>query len=281
MNGAARAIRPAIGAAVSAAAGASLWAAGAGTLPLPRGWSGPAWRAWWDAVGPVVAVFSVGRVVLTGLAGVLFVVFSVVAAAISGAGAADRAARLLAVQRLPALGPMVRLALALSASGATAAACGSTMNTSSSALPPAAPVLSNVGPYGGLTAVSPTSEPSRISNSAAQHTSSRASRHDGGPQAAPGPGGQTTPTSTPPVAAAGQARPTAASPDVSRPQPGTTWQVQPGDSLWSIAEATAGVPEDGVAAYWAELVKLNRPTLPVPADPSLLFPGDLVRLPPR
>jgi hypothetical protein len=35
-----------------------------------------------------------------------------------------------------------------------------------------------------------------------------------------------------------------------------------------------------VGRYWVELIAANRSRLPDPSDPSLLFPGDLVRLPP-
>lgn len=287
MTASRRPIGPAIGAVVSAAAGASVWAAGAGTLRLPGGWSGRAWLGWWDAVGPLVAVFSLGRVVLVGVAALLFVVFAVVAVAVSGAGAAAWAGHLRAAGRLPGLGPMVRLALTLSASGAAAAACGATVNASSPVAPPAAPVLTNIGPPGSAPAVRSGPEPPSVSAASARS----------GPPRGLGPDRvAATAASVPPAAPSGQAEPGAAgpgtvapppgpsapatgSPDGSRPQPGATWNVRPGESLWSIAEATAGVAEDQVAGYWAELIALNRPTLPVPDNPSLLFPGDVVRLP--
>jgi hypothetical protein len=34
-----------------------------------------------------------------------------------------------------------------------------------------------------------------------------------------------------------------------------------------------------VPAYWARLIEANRSRLPDPADPSLLFPGDVLVLP--
>jgi nucleoid-associated protein YgaU len=66
----------------------------------------------------------------------------------------------------------------------------------------------------------------------------------------------------------------------------TTWTVEPGDSLWSIAEehlADAGgavVDERQVAVYWRSLIEANRAALLVPGDPNLIFPGQLLSLPP-
>jgi nucleoid-associated protein YgaU len=65
-----------------------------------------------------------------------------------------------------------------------------------------------------------------------------------------------------------------------------TWTVQPGEHFWSIAEArVAGAigrdPTDGeTAGYWAALVAANRPLLPDPADPDLIFSGQVLVLPP-
>ena len=66
----------------------------------------------------------------------------------------------------------------------------------------------------------------------------------------------------------------------------TTITLAPGDHLWSVAARTLasawGRPPAGreVAPYWRLIVELNRPELPNPADPDLVFPGDVVRLPP-
>jgi hypothetical protein len=62
--------------------------------------------------------------------------------------------------------------------------------------------------------------------------------------------------------------------------------VRPGDDFWSIAETvvtkspSAAGPSESVARYWLRLIEANRSRLPDPADPNLLFPGDVLVLPP-
>ena len=71
------------------------------------------------------------------------------------------------------------------------------------------------------------------------------------------------------------------------PEGSRTHVVVPGDSFWRIAavhlEAELGrIPEPGeVAPYWRRLVDANRDNLAVPGNPDLIFPGDVVILPPR
>lgn len=62
------------------------------------------------------------------------------------------------------------------------------------------------------------------------------------------------------------------------------YEVEPGDSLWRIAEQqVAGVAprnsEAAVSHYWALMVEANRTTLRS-GDPSLIYPGEIVVLPP-
>lgn len=71
------------------------------------------------------------------------------------------------------------------------------------------------------------------------------------------------------------------------PPPQRAVTVEPGDNLWSIAAAAlerragGGAPtEREVAAYWLQVIELNRAKLPDPRDPGLLFPGDVIALPP-
>ena len=64
------------------------------------------------------------------------------------------------------------------------------------------------------------------------------------------------------------------------------WIVRPGDNLWFIAEQTLAAgwdrsPSDRqVAGYWMSVIATNRSRLPDPSDPSLLFAGDIIVLPP-
>lgn len=66
----------------------------------------------------------------------------------------------------------------------------------------------------------------------------------------------------------------------------STYQVQPGDHLWKIAKHTLRAqlgrqPTDSeIDPYWREIIETNRASLPTPADPNLIFPGQEVRLPP-
>jgi hypothetical protein len=69
------------------------------------------------------------------------------------------------------------------------------------------------------------------------------------------------------------------------PQAAGEWVVRPGDDLWSIAATTLtrawGRPptESELARFWWQVVQTNRPHLPNPGDPNLLFPGDMVTVP--
>lgn len=65
----------------------------------------------------------------------------------------------------------------------------------------------------------------------------------------------------------------------------TTWIVEPGDSLWSIAEDVIASPagsrpgERAVGRYWQRLVQVNRPHLVDPDNPDLLVPGQQLVVP--
>jgi hypothetical protein len=93
-------------------------------------------------------------------------------------------------------------------------------------------------------------------------------------------------------AAHDQPGPAHARPAAGRPAPGlpridpTRWVVEPGDSLWSIAEdvmrrrdgSRAG--EGAVARYWQRLITANRHDLVDRANPDLLVPGQQLVVPP-
>lgn len=81
-----------------------------------------------------------------------------------------------------------------------------------------------------------------------------------------------------------RSRPSPTSPP-SPPRPRARVTVNPGDSLWSIAERiVSGAQPDPsireVARYWRNLIQANRSRLPEPSDPSLIFPGDELLVPP-
>lgn len=82
---------------------------------------------------------------------------------------------------------------------------------------------------------------------------------------------------TPQVFTRSQATPSAAT--------ATTHTVESGDNLWSIADnqlqATAGTEPTTatIIEYWRRLIETNRTTLRS-GDPNLIYPGELVALPP-
>jgi nucleoid-associated protein YgaU len=81
--------------------------------------------------------------------------------------------------------------------------------------------------------------------------------------------------------------PPSPAPPTTSPSPTATavHVVVAGDNLWRIASARlAGergfVPSDAdVAPYWSRVIDANRATLRS-GDPNLIFPGELVDLPP-
>jgi hypothetical protein len=75
----------------------------------------------------------------------------------------------------------------------------------------------------------------------------------------------------------------------SAPAAGATHTVARGEHLWSIAAgqiatATGTPPADltpaDIAPYWLRVVEVNRPRLNS-GDPNLVFPGEVVELPPQ
>jgi hypothetical protein len=82
------------------------------------------------------------------------------------------------------------------------------------------------------------------------------------------------------------APPPAPPPPTAPVEPAGTHVVVSGDNLWSIAAAHVagvigtGLPGDGqVGPYWVRVVESNRPRLRS-GDPDLVYPGEVVELPP-
>jgi hypothetical protein len=69
-----------------------------------------------------------------------------------------------------------------------------------------------------------------------------------------------------------------------RPVPARAYVVQSGDNLWRIARVTLAdadhrLTDLDVARYWRAVIEANRSTLRS-GDPSLIYPGEIVSLPP-
>jgi hypothetical protein len=106
----------------------------------------------------------------------------------------------------------------------------------------------------------------------------------------PVPSTSTAPRAANPTPPSSARRPANGAP-TSRAQPATPAVhstrvvVRPGDNLWAIARAElirakGAYPGDGeVARYWRTLIDANRATLRS-GNPSLIFPGEIVALPP-
>jgi nucleoid-associated protein YgaU len=87
----------------------------------------------------------------------------------------------------------------------------------------------------------------------------------------------TAPTSTPTTAPA--AVPAAApTPGGAGRAPGAV-VVAAGDSFWSLAVEAVGEGPGCVHDYWRRLIAANRARLVDPANPDLLYPGQVLRLP--
>lgn len=65
-----------------------------------------------------------------------------------------------------------------------------------------------------------------------------------------------------------------------------SWTVRPGDHLWAVAEQVLAeewerAPTDAeVDPYWRAVVERNRPVLRDPGNPDLVFPGQVLAVPP-
>ena len=98
--------------------------------------------------------------------------------------------------------------------------------------------------------------------------------------------GATAATTSPAAASTTPTTPTTPVAPVA-PDPGpATATVRPGDHFWalaerSLAEAWGRSPSDReVDAHWRTMIEANREALRDPTNPDLLFPGQVVTLPP-
>jgi nucleoid-associated protein YgaU len=290
-----------------AAIGLIAIAAGLAAAPLPGGFppgGGLHLARWWESAGPVVGLYGVTRlflvVVVASWASLLLLRWAVASTRVGAALAARLTARMAAGGRRAGWGGLLRVVLGLSASGAAAAGCG----TSGHRVPGA---FASQGVT--VSAGSASAAPRPGAASSADHTAitDPATTLPApvlvGPRATVAPVGvpETAPTpdpAAPILSAPARMPPPAPHPGVAAASTTVTstgsgvatgdtaavgsWTVRAGDDLWTIAAtvvASHGRPSTDVASYWARLVEANRRHLPVPSDPSLIFPGDVLILP--
>lgn len=226
---------------IAAVAGCAM--AGRGRLAAPPLGHPAEWQRWWSQRGALVATFALARLAVLAGAGYLLLL-----AVVATVARAWRPPRLVALLEWAAPEALRRMAMAMAGLASSAALAAAT--TAGAPAAAGAPTVTGVVagarlPSGAAPVLRRVPTPPPLLE-----------RVDPPPPAPP-----------PPPGDAG------------------VWIVGPGDSLWSIAEATVRARQparDGraVAGYWLRVVEVNRPRLPVPGDPNLIFPGDRVVLPP-
>lgn len=221
-----------------------LWLA-RGPLPTPPVASWAEMRGWYEGLGPAVAAMSGLRVVAAALAGWLTVSVGLQTLTLH-----VQWARLRWLADLVAPRSLQRLVHGLAGLSLTAGL----------ALPaPSAGILDT--PRAGVAILRPVEAPG--SGTATLRLLDPVP--DEAPPAAPAPVVVPAPTPVP-----------EASPDVV--------VVEPGDSLWSIAQEAlvdAGQPDPddaAVTAYWRRLIDHNRQMLVAPSNPDLIYAGQVVSL---
>lgn len=254
------------GARVRASAALATWATTMavalwGLLRLgPHGGSPPlaepdAWADWFGARHPLDAAAAIGRLLAIAL-----VVYLLASTALELAGAVRRprhgaAHRRQRIGRVPAfVATLVATAVASSPVGAAGPSAPDD---------PSNPIAPGQGAFMDVAPVEPPALP-----------------------------WATPPDSTSPDTTAPEyADPAEERPPESAPAPGaaaihpSTWTVQAGDHLWSIAERTLHrrldrQPTDAeTAPYWRRLVDANRDRLVDPDDADLILPGQTLVLP--
>lgn len=304
-------------AAIALAAGGAL-AALADVVPGPP-LQPDALAGWYEAVGPATATAGLVRSVGLALAAWLFL-----AATLQLASSSVRLAGLGPVANLISPRSLQRLGYGLAGLSLTAGLTAPAPSAGTPS-PPAATVALHQDPptSGASPSEAGTATMHRVDPASSGGVSTTTSTSDVG--AAPGgsagpavpslppivaptttvaaatttslpsaPGGA-TPSPAPPVAPphpAGPAVPVLLPPapvpgPVSTGDVGTsgTVVVQPGDSLWSIAEEalmdlTGRADAREVDAYWRRVVAANRSVLTDPLNPDLIFAGQVIVLPP-
>lgn len=228
-----------------------LWAAGR-ALPAPPLTSWPALSRWYAQLGPDAAVASLVRLAALAVAGWLLVATAAQLVAIAGAPElVRRSADLIAPRSLQ------RFVHGLA---------GVSLSAGLAVVAPSAGIPAVVTPALLVAEPPPGTAALRLLPAEAL------------------PATPVPVVPAPPAAAA----PPEAPPSVSGPPataPAATVVVEPGDSLWSIAEeallhAGAVGPDDrAIERYWRRLIDINRGALVHPDNPDLIYPGQTVVLP--
>ncbi len=238
-------------------------------LAPPSAGDPASWAGWYEKVGPLVAVFSLSRLVLLAALGLwTLAAFGLAASGLGRTGRllATAAARTLSAVRLPGSTTMVSLAVGLSVSAAALSACSTTNKSTLTASQ--VPVLFNPSKEPATTTTQPARRAPRGLESLRQPTVSAPTRALA----------LAKPSAPPPVPPAGHV-------SAGPPAAGGLWVVRPGDDLWSIAADTLRLrlgrepDRQEVATYWLQVIAANRSRLPHPDDPSLLYAGDVIILP--
>lgn len=224
--------------------------------------------AWWGAHQPVVAAMSLLRVGGLLCGGYWLLLCSAVVV-FKRAGHLVRLARL----RLPGIGHLMRVATGGSLIGVAvvcAAGCATTAGHPSATAPRPPELVPLDNP-------SAPSTPPRITVPHLQAAPAASTPARGGPA--------TGQPGLPPPTASADAAPAAVPTATTSSTAATSWTVRPGEDLWSITEsvliARLGHAPDQreVAALWIRVIDTNRPDLPDPANPNLIFAGDTVVIP--
>lgn len=246
-------------------AGAAVWVAGLAAAATVLQWAGRSgltpppltepgrWVDWLEARDPIVASFSVLR--LVALAGLWYLaIVTLVGALLRVVGAVY----LVRVTDRLTIGPVRRMlagsmSLGLAASGVLAVA---------------APALR--APVAAAQAIEPSStSTSRAPTSTSGATPATVTMHRLGP------------------AEVGQPPTVASAPEIAKPTaaPANEWTVRPGECFWSIADSVlterlgrpAGDAE--IVPYWQRLIDANRHQLVERENPDLVLPGQIFVVP--
>lgn len=227
---------------------------GGGQLATPPLTDAGAWGDWLDAREPVVAAAALLRLLVLGVAWYLVGITTV--SLVAHLARAARLVRLADALSVPIVRRVVQQAVG-------AALAGAVLSTSTPAAPSVTSLL------------------------AAGDEISAAAPDDGvAMRALDGDDGVVIAMAHAPADAGVATMAHLSDPDATVAAADATHEVVAGDHLWSIAEdalaaAWGRAPSDGeVEPYWRAVIAANRDVLATPDDPDLIFPGQVVTLPP-